>query len=330
MAVSVDALFRDLFFPLYPEDAKNDLARARRTDANPARNPNVVAHLEDAARVFVEMAPAVLGVPTLELDFSDASVHRLSAALTAPRRDRLMADGAPGSADNTLFNFVVHGAAYVGTCIVRSHGGEWAVRRPLWESMVHLVSRAGEADLPVFNWWLNALAALSGGVGTGEAESADDVRSRASLADRYRAYVEVPCARPEDLPVIAPPDRELPKLAKVRYDAFYKYLRARIPELRDVGDAFPSPERFADLDFKSLSFALVGEGRMLVISGPTAHGLHVFWLTKAGFEKSAFWPCDAFPAPVVRVKGDGPDQRIEVILSKDSAPAVIEMLWWGP
>ncbi len=316
MAITAEALFRDLFLPLYPEDAKSDLGRARSTDANPAGNPSVLAHLDDAARVFVEMAPAVLR-SDLALDFSDVSVHRLSATLTPKVRDRLMADGATGTADNTLFNFVVHGAAYVGGCIVRSHGGRWSVRRPLWESVVRLESRAGTADLPIFNWWLNTLADASG-------------ESHASLADRYRTYVEVPCARPEELPIIAPPDRDLPKLAKVRYDAFHKYLRARIPELRDVGDAFPSPERFAELDFKSLSFALVGGGRMLVVWGPTEHGLHAFWLTKEGFEKGAFWPCDAFPAPLLRIRGDGEDQRVEVILSRESAPAVIEMLWWGP
>ena len=321
MTVTVEALFRDLFLPLYPEDARSDLGRARTEDANPADNPNVLAHLDEAARVFAGMAPSALGVPatTLELDFTDASVHRLSAALTAERRDRLMAQGLRGTADNVLFNFVVHGAAYVGACIVRAHGGRWAVRRPLWESLVHLVSRAGEADLPVFHWWLKSLADPSGDA------------TQASLADRYRAYVEVPCARPEELPVIAPPERSLPKLTKtVRYDVLYKYLKAHLPELKDLGEAFPSPERFADYAFESLSLELVGGGRMLVMHGPTKQGLHAFWLTKEGFEKAAFWPCDAFPAPILRVKGEGAEQKIEVLISRDGTPSVIELLWWGP
>src|SRR5207248_410962 len=98
-----------------------------------------------------------------------------------------------------LFNVVVHGAAYVGSCIVAKHGARWAVRRPLWESQVHLTSRMGEADLAVFHWWLKSLA--------------DDAFTRGTtLADRYRAHVENPCARPEDLPVIAPVDRRLPRL----------------------------------------------------------------------------------------------------------------------
>lgn len=313
---TAEDLFRAYFLPLYPEDAARDLAGARTTDANPAKNPGVLVHLGEAADVFVANAAVALGIAgaeadALELDFSDASVHRLAAALTPARVTRLRELGAPGTPESALFNVVVHGAAYVGACIVRNHGGAWEVRRPLWESLVHLASRAGEAHLPVFHWWLKALAAPEGG---------------SSLADRYRAHVEVPCAKPEELPVIATADRKLPKLAKVRYDAFYKYLRANLPELRDVGDHFPSPERFEELGFKSLSFLLVGEGRMLVVWGPSAAGLHAYWMTKAGFEKAAFWPADAFPEPMVRPSGD----KLEVVLSRDGAVQSFELLWWGP
>lgn len=318
-ARSAEALFRELFLPLYPEDARSDLGRARTEDANPGGNPSLLGHIADAARIFVEMAETALGVApgSLALDFTDASVHRLSAALDVGRRERLLAQGEPGTADSALFNFVVHGALYTGECIVRRHGGAWAVRRPLWESLVRLRSRAGEADLPVFHWWLKALA-----------DPSPDVPA-ATLADRYRTYVEVPCARPEELPIIAPPDRALPRLAKARYDTFYKYLKAHIPELKDVGDAFPSPERFADLAFDHLSFTLVGGGRMLVVHGPNASGLHAFWLTKAGYEKSAFWPCDAFPAPLLRPKSGDPE-KLEVVLSQDGKPVSFELLWWGP
>lgn len=301
--VTAEALFRDVFLPLYPEDAKSDLGRARSADANPAKNPSVLAHLEDAARIFVELAPTALGAPALLLDYSDASVHRLGAALGPEARERLRDR-------SELFNVVVHGAAYVGACIAKQHGGVWGVRRPLWESVVRLSSRAGEADLPVFHWWLKSLA--------------DD--ATATLGDRYRSHVEVPCARLEDLPVIAPPGRALPRLSKVRYDVFYKYLRAHLPELRDVGEAFPSPERFEDLGFAHLDFTLVGEGRMLVVHGPNKDGLHAYWLTKAGFEKSAFWPSDAFPAPLLRARED----RLEVVLSRDGQPVSLELLWWGP
>jgi hypothetical protein len=185
------------------------------------------------------------------------------------------------------------------------------VRRPLWESLVALKWRAGEGELPIFHWWLKSLA--------GDAP--------ASLADRYRAHVEVPTARPEELPIIAPPDRGLPRIEKqVRYDVLHKYLKAHLPELRDLGEHFPSPERFADLAFKNLSFLLVGGGRMLVMAGHNQDGMHAFWVTKEGFEKSAFWPCDAFPAPMIRAK----DDKLEVLLAVDQKPQSFELLWWGP
>jgi len=71
---------------------------------------------------------------------------------------------------------------------------------------------------------------------------------------------------------------------------------------------------------------LVGGGRMLVMWGPSATGLHAFWLTKEGFTKAAFWPCDAFPEPIVRPK----DDKLEVILAKDEKQQAFELLWWGP
>jgi hypothetical protein len=300
---TAEGLFKDVFLPLYPEDAKSDLGRARSIDANPAQNPSILAQLAEIAETFVAVAPTAMGAPDLVLDFTDASVHRLSALLDAKRRDALVEKGELG-------NVVIHGAAYVGECIVRLHGGRWAVRRPLWESLVTLKSRAGEGELPIFHWWLKSLA--------------DD--ATATLADRYRAHVEVPTARPEDLPIIAPPERNLPVLKQVRYDVLYKYLKAHLPELKDLGEHFPSPERFADLGFKSLAPMLVGGGRMLVMAGHNQDGMHAFWLTKEGFEKSAFWPCDAFPAPMMRTK----DDKLEVLLSVDGKPQSFELLWWGP
>jgi hypothetical protein len=303
VSLTAEGLFEDVFLPLYPEDAKSDLGRARSIDANPARNPSILAQLAEIAETFVAVAPTAMGAPDLVLDFSDASVHRLSALLTPARRDALKEKGE-------LANVVIHGAAYVGECVVRNHGARWSVRRPLWESLVALKSRAGEGELPIFHWWLKSLA--------------DD--ATATLADRYRAHVEVPTAKPEELPVIAPVDRNLPVIKQVRYDVLYKYMKAHLPELKDLGEHFPSPERFADLAFKSLSLMLVGGGRMLVMAGHNQDGMHAFWLTKEGFEKSAFWPCDAFPAPMIRPKGD----KLEVLLSVDKKPQSFELLWWGP
>ena len=314
MSCRVDAeqLFVRFFLPLYPADARADLARARAEDANPAGNPSILAHLSGAADQFAGNARALFD-DDLRLDRSDASVHRLGLALTRERRDAWAARGAEGTADNVLFNAVVHGAAYVGACIVASHGGAWGVRRPMWESVVRLRSRAGEGDLAVFHWWLKSLA--------DEAEAGG-----ATLADRYRAHVEVPCAKPEELPVLVEGARTLPRLKKPRYDLLYKFLRAHLPELRDLGADFPTPERFEAYDFRWMDFHVLGGGRMVLLAGASPHGLHLFWLSAAGFEKSAFFECDAFPDPVVRVEGD----RLVTLTSESGTARVHEMLWWGP
>jgi hypothetical protein len=308
--VDAEELFVRFFLPLYPPDARRDLPRARSVDANPGRNPSIVAHLSEAAGQLVQNAPALFGVD-LGLDGSDASVHRLGAALTRGRRDAWAAQGTPGTPENVLFNVVVHGAAYVGACIATNHGGTWSVRRPLWESVVRLRSRAGEADLAIFHWWLKSLS--------------DDAQA-VTLADRYRAHVEIPTADAEALPVIVSPDRPLPRLKQPRYDLLHKYLRAHVPELRDLGEHFPSAERFAELSLRWMDFLLVGGGRLVLMAGASPHGLHLFWVSSAGFEKSAFFACDAFPDPVVRAEGD----RVVAMTSEAGEARVHEMLWWGP
>lgn len=315
-AVTAERLFREAFLPLYPPDAAADLARARSEDANPANNPSVVAHLEEAAAIFAKLAPQVFGAAgaTLDLDYSDASVHRLSAALTRDVRDRWRAEPTYGSSESTLFNVVVHGSAYVGECIVRAHAGRWLVRRPLWESMIELRSAAGEAQIAVFHLWLKALAddALAG--------------QAATLADRYRTHVEVPTFDASSLPVFLRTERRTPRLSKVRYDALYKYLRAHFPEIRDLGKDFPSPERFDELRLRWLEGHVVGGGRMALLAGAGEGGVHLYWLDQAGFAKAAFVPADNFPEPIVRLDGD----RIRVLVQRDGAAAERDMLWWGP
>jgi hypothetical protein len=310
--LNAEELFARFFLPLYPPDARSaaDLARARATDANPGKNRFIAAHLEDATERFIAGAGEFFGADLL-LDRSDASVHRLSAAITRDRRDVWAARGAPGSADNVLFNIAIHGAAYVGSCVVARHGGVWSVRRPLWESVVQLRSRAGEASLAIFHWWLKSLA--------------DDAQG-ATLADRYRTHVEVPCARPEELPVIVAGARDLPRLSKPRYDTLHKYLTAHLPELSDLGADFPTPERFASLALRWMDFHLLGGGRMVLMAGPSSGGLHLFWLSAGGFEKSAFFACDSFPDPVVQIAED----RICATTRDNGKDQIQEMLWWGP
>lgn len=310
LPLTPERLFERWFLPVYPPDARADLASARATDANPARNPTLFAQLDEAAEIFAQLAPKALGAPDLVLDFTDASVHRLGPLLTRDRRDAWIATRSEG-APPMLVTMVTHGALYLGACAVRAHGGEWQARRPLWESSVRLVSRAGTGDLAVFHWWLKALS--------------DDEIDKGRLVDRYRTHVEVPTFDESQLRVIAPPDRRLPRLTKVRYDLLYKHLRAHLPELRDVGADFPSPERFDEIGWKHLDFALLGGGRMLLLYGPGEQGLHLVWLDADGFVKSAYFPADPFPAPLVQRDGD----KLRVILSVQKREEVHEMLWWG-
>lgn len=307
---SPESLFRSLFLPLYPPDAQADLERARQTDANPANNPALLAQIDQTAEVFVRMAHGAFG-EDLGLDFSDASVHRLGAALTAARRDAWLSERGPDGVP-TLVYVAFHGAAYVGACVARNHGGQWRMRRPLWESLVHIQSRAGEGDLAPFSWWLRALS--------------DGEIGRGTLAERYRMHVEVPAAAPEALPVIAPADRRLPRIKRPRYDTLHRHFKAHLPELRDLGADFPSPERFTELAFGWLEFLLLGGGRMLLMHGPTDAGVHLFWLDASGFSKSMFLPADAFPEHRVQVEGD----KVRVIASVQGKVVAHEVLWWGP
>ncbi len=335
--LTAQALFERHFLPLYPEDARKDLLRPhnvgalppsagphnvgatlgqsspvsfRTTDANPANNPAILEKLEEIAVVFSEMGKAALNAPDLVLDFSDVSVHKLAVLLTKEVRDKWLA--APSDGPSLLAQVVIHGAIYVGACVVRTRGAKWQVRSPLWESLVRLDSKAGSADLAVFQWWLKALS--------------DDEIGKGRLLDRYRTHVEMPTFDANSLRIIAPADRRIPKLAKVRYDLLYKHLRAHVPELKSVGEDFPSPERFEEYKFSSLEFALVGEGRMLLISGANKDGLVLFWLDESGFQKSTFLPADSFPAPMVKVEGE----KLRVFLSIATKQEVHEMLWWGP
>lgn len=309
MPHTAESIFERAFLPLYPEDARSDLARARATDVNPAKNRAIFTHLRDAADVFVSMHEGVFG-RSLALDYSDASVHRLSAAITKEARDAWMASGT--GAESLVFNVVVHGAAYVGECVVRGRGGTWSARRPLWESVVTLSSPLGDAELAVFHWWLKSLAD-------------DALEGRApTLEGRYRTHVEnaFPPARSR---LIAEADRALPRIGKsVRYDVFYKYLKAHLPELRDVGRDFPSPERFDAYAFCWLDFRLLDDGHTLLVFGAGAGGLHAFWLTADGFVKAALFSSD--DEPTLEVDGD----RLRVTVSVGGKTAVREVMWWGP
>jgi hypothetical protein len=312
VGLDAEQLFKRYFLPLYPPDVRADLRRVRTEDTNPAGNVEIIKQLEGIAATFAKLAPTALDAQELDLDFSDASVHRLAAALTRKACDRLVKPIKEQGEVPPLVQVVTHGAVYVAACIVKNHGATWQVRNPLWESLVRLESRAGTGDLAVFQWWLKSLSD----------EEIDEPR----LSDRYFLNVEVPTKEPEILPVIAPADRRLPRLKKVRYDTLYKHLRAHLPELASVGDHFTSPERFAELAFEWLELQLVGDGRMLLMHGPSERGVHLFWLDNDGFTASAFFPADAAPAHEVVVD----DQKLRVTVHVLGSEQHHEMLWWGP
>ena len=304
-------LFERFFWSLYPEDVRADLAGARATDANPAQNPHILRSFDEIADTFVRLAPSAFGKTDLGLDGSDASVHRLSAALDRQTRDRWASERGPDGA-SLLAHVVVHGAVYVGRCAVANHQGVWQVRRPLWESLVRLESAAGEADLAVFQWWIKSLS--------------DAEVDRGTLSDRYRAHVEALRLRPDTLPAIVSAERRIPRLAKVRYDTLHKHLRAHLPELTDLGEHFPSAERFSELGFRHLDFLWLGEKRMLLLHGPGKNGVHLFWLDSTGFAKGAYYPADAGSSYELAVEGES----LRVTVTVQEARAEHVMLWWGP
>lgn len=315
---TASSLFEAYFRPLYPPDLRDDpnaMAAARAVDANPGGNPRFLLELDHVASVFAGLAPQALGRAhdDLLLDFTDASVHRLGAAIDRASRDAILSTSRPGDPQATIVHVVVHGAIYVGRCIVERHGGTWGVRRPLWESVVRLRSRAGEGDLTPFHWWLKALA--------------DDEIDRAGLVARYRQHVERATARPEQLtPIVREHlDRKLPPLKIVRYDTLHKHLRAHLPEMKDLGADFPSPERFADLGLLELEMKLLGDGRMLLMHGRGKRGLHLFWLDFQGFSHAMLFPADPAMPHAIDVDGD----KLTIRFAKDGREVVHETLWWG-
>jgi hypothetical protein len=310
LAITAERLFNGLLWPLYPDDVRADLEGYRARDANPAANPSISRQLSDAAERFVTLADMAFDA-ALSLDFSDASVHRLGDALTVERRTRWLKETAPDGLP-VLVHLLIHGVAYLGECVVRNHGGTWAMRHPLWESRVRLVSRAGEGELAILSWWLKALA--------------DDEIGRATLAERYRRNVEVPCLEPDQMPVFITNDRKIPRLKHPSYDKLHKLVKAHLPELRDLGADFPSAERFAELSFEWLEAITLGGGRMVLFHGPSAQGVFLIWLDAGGFVKSAYYAADAFPEHVVQVDGD----KLRLIAPLLDKNVIHEMLWWGP
>ena len=92
-ASTAEALFRAMFFlPLYPEDAKRPRARCAARTRTPRTTPRSSRTSSDAAALFVgRWPPSAARAEDRRLDYSDASVHRLSAALAMTTERRAMA-----------------------------------------------------------------------------------------------------------------------------------------------------------------------------------------------------------------------------------------------
>lgn len=312
-ASPVEAFFDSVFGPLYPDDYRASLSALRAERPAPCSQPATLARLDDIAETFKRMAPSLLEISDVSLDDSDASVHRLSVVLSKERRELLLQQRTKQQPSASLLAVLaIHGAVYVGRCIVRNHGGQWLARRPLWESSVWLRTRVGECELPVFQWWVKSLA--------------DAGAEHSSLADRYRMHVEMPCFDASTLPILTPNPSPIPRLSDPRYHKLVEHLKRYAPEIPSVGPDFPTPDRFAQYTFLWLDFTWLGQGRMLLIHGPSQHqGANLFWLDGTGFVKSAFYPADEFPAHKVQLDGE----MLRVIVSVQGQVTRHDMPWWG-
>jgi hypothetical protein len=295
-------LFERYFWPHYPSDVRADPEHFRNLDVNPAKNPALVATLAEAAALLVDQAPTLLGTT---LSYDEVGIVALARALDAPRRDAWIAASDPRDAHSVFFNAVVHMAAFVGESIVRAHHGTWELRRPLWESIVRRRTRGAVAP---FHWVLKSLG--------------DDEVGRETLAWRWRVHVAMASADPSAWPVIAPVSR-LPALKEPTYDLLVKYLHQHLPEVRDVGESFPSPAAFTARRYARLGFESFHGGRVLALHGQcspseeTPSAVEVMWLTAQGYDHADVVPCDANVPYFARSVGD---ETLEVSVAWQGRP----------
>jgi hypothetical protein len=107
--LTAELLFTHYFQAIYPPDVRFDLQKVRNEDANPGGNPQILQQIEEIADTFAHLAPKALDAPDLELDRSDASVHRLGARITQEKRDAWLLQKSPQEPP-FLVQFVTHGA----------------------------------------------------------------------------------------------------------------------------------------------------------------------------------------------------------------------------
>lgn len=314
---SAQALFERWFLRHYPEEVRRDYHRAIGTDANPANNPSIAAHLTEAAELFARNAPALLGT---ELTFDGAGVARLAKALDRDRRDRWLSQSTPEDPTNVFFNAVIHGAIFVGECAVRAHGCRWSARNPLWESRVERFVRDKESRKAIgpfspFQWVLKHL------------DDREIAESR--LADRFRVHVEFATADVESYPQVVSVSK-LPKLdggkSPIDYDLLVKYLHKHLAAITDLGPLFPSITEFQSIGYRSLGFEVFHEGRVIAMHSlftppdadphESTSTVDVYWLTAQGAQRIDRIPCAAHPPYFARKTGD----VLEVTTASNNKP----------
>jgi hypothetical protein len=112
----------------------------------------------------------------------------------------------------------------------------------------------------------------------------------------------------------------------VRYDTLHRHFRAHLPELKDLGEHFPSAERLSELALLHLDFTWLGQGRMLLAHGPTREGIHLVWLDIDGFAKAAYFPAGEGSSYELTLEGD----LLEVTITFAGTKAAHQLFWWGP
>ena len=310
---STKRIFSELFAPLYPPETLARLDDLRSASVEPCTDAAILARIDEIADAFRHLAPPLLSQTEGVLDGSDASVHVLGAALTRERRDLLVDKPTPGVPGMPLLaSLVIHGALYVGRCVVNNHAGRWILRQPLWESTVRLDTKIGTCDVAPFSWWLKSLS--------------DEEIDRQQLGPRYRQHVEIPCFDADALPVIVGATERIPRLSFPAYVQLFQHLEAHAPGIRGPGDDFPTAERFGEFKLAWVDFEWLGGGRLLLMHGPGQHGgAHLFWMNSLGFLKSAYYPADRAPNHRVQVEGN----VLRVVVSIDGTTRRHEMPWWG-
>lgn len=300
-ALTAETLLREHLWAHYPSEVRRDPDLLTR-DANPGENPALYRPLAEAAELFAQNAPRLVGTA---LSFDEAGVVALSRALDRTRRDAWLAASPAGDPGGMFINVMVHASAWLGEVIVRAHHGRWRLRNPLWESVVE--RRHGGAVAPL-HWLLKSLA--------------DDEVGTDSLAGRFHVHVALADASPDEMPVLADA-RRLPTIQAPTYDLLVKYLHAHLPRVNDLGAGFLTPREFADRRYQTLGFALFHGGRVLLVHGQTAADsdrpgvVELHWLTALGLDHTDALPCDPGVPCFVRALDDA---RVEVTLSWQTRP----------